>query len=973
MFRVVLRHTERSAPVIGAHPDMNIRRFVLPAIGAVTIALASCARGSGGRPVPSRTQVGPATGSLVVVGGGNMGPEVLQRFVALAGGPDAPIVIIPTAGEDSVFPANWSGLAGLKGAGALNLTVLHTKDRGVAESDSFVAPIRAARGVWFPGGRQWRLVDSYLGTRTERELRAVLTRGGVIGGTSAGASILASYLVRGARAGNTEMMAAGYEQGFGYLRGMAIDQHVVARNRQSDLQQVIGAHPALLGIGLDEGTALVVRGDRGEIIGRGKAFVHNGRDDHDPGLPYQTLLPGDEYDLAARHLTARAGDGGPLDEAFIDSLFADFSTPAAPGAAVLVAMDGRVLVSKGYGLADLEARVPVTPHTNFRLASVTKQFTAMATLLLVQDGKLRLDETLTGIFPGFPAYGSRVTVRHLLTHTGGLQDYEDFVADSQATQVLDADVLRRMTSLDSGYFAPGARFRYSNTGYAMLAMIVEKRSGVRFADFLKARIFDRVGMPWTVAREEGRTPVQRRAYGHSRRDGVWVRTDQSSTSAVLGDGGIYSSVSELYRWSKALETRELLADSLRALLFARGTRSDSTGADYGFGWYLDTRHALPRTRHTGTSIGFRNAIIRYPTLRATVIVLTNRSSANAAALAEQIGVRLTAVERDPRWTAQQSGVTASFRGFSAVSSHVAWAGGSRGTVLRTVNGGALWENVPVRGADSLDFRDVHGVSSRVAYAMSAGPAEQGQARIYKTADGGQHWTLQWSDTTKGVFLDGMAFWDPTHGLAFSDPVNGKLVILRTDDGVAWHRVDPANIPPVLPGEASFAASGTSIAVEGRTNAWIATGGGREARVFRTTDAGRTWQVNGAGIPGGPSAGFFGIAFADAQRGIAVAGDYNIPRSAGDVTLATRDGGVTWARASRWPSQGITGGVVAVRGTGKPLFAAVGAYGTAFTSDFGATWTHGDTLTLYAIDFAAKDTGWAVGPRGRIVAFKGTAP
>ncbi|HEY3287469.1 MAG TPA: serine hydrolase [Gemmatimonadaceae bacterium] len=942
------------------------------ALCSVVLAL-SCTRGPIGRTVPTRSQVGPATGSLVVVGGGNMGPEILQRFVALAGGPDAPIVVIPTAGEDSVYPADWRGLAGLRAAGATNLTVLHTMDRRLAESDSFVAPIRAARGVWFPGGRQWRLVDAYLGTRTERELRAVLGRGGVIGGTSAGASILSSYLVRGARSGNNIMMAKGYEQGFGCLRNTAIDQHVVARNRQNDLQQVVTAHPELLGIGLDEGTALVVQGDRGEIIGRGKAFVHNGRDANDPGYPYLTLLPGDEYDLASRRVTARAAAGSPLTEAFVDSLFADFNTPATPGAAVLVAMDGKVLISKGYGLADLEARTPITPHTNFRLASVTKQFTAMATLLLVQEGKLRLDETLTDIFPGFPAYGSRITVRHLLTHTSGLQSYEDFVPDSQATQVLDADVLRQMTALDSTYFPPGTRFRYSNSGYAVLAMIVERRSGQRFADFLKARIFDRVGMPWTLAREEGRTPVQRRAFGHSRRNGAWLRTDQSSTSAVLGDGGIYSSVSELYRWSNALETRELLGDSLRALIFRRGTRSDSIGVDYGFGWYLEMTHALPRTRHTGSTIGFRNAVIRYPTLKATIIVLTNRNNANAAALAETIAERLTAVPRDPRWILQPSGTTASFRGISAVNGLVAWAGGSRGTVLRTVDGGESWEDVSIPGADSLDFRDVQGVSSRVAYAMSAGPAEQGQARIYRTSDGGRNWTLQWSDTTKGLFLDGIAFWDSSHGFAFSDPVNGQFVILRTENGTTWERVDPRNIPPGLPGEAAFAASGTSVAVQGRNHGWIATGGGREARVLRTADRGRTWQVSGAGIPAGPSSGFFGIAFADTRRGIAVAGDYTVSRSSGDVTMVTTDGGVSWKRASRWPSQGITGGVVAVRGAAKPTFAAVGAYGTAFTNDFGATWTHGDTLTLYTIDFAARDTGWAVGPRGRIVKFKGNAP
>jgi CubicO group peptidase (beta-lactamase class C family) len=662
-----------------------------------------------------------------------------------------------------------------------------------------------------------------------------------------------------------------------------------------------------------------------------------------------------------------------VSEAFVDSVFADFNTPGTPGAAVLVAMDGRILVSKGYGLADLDARTPITPHTNFRLASVTKQFTAMATMLLVQDKKLRLDESLTDIFPGFPAYGSKVTVRHLLTHTGGLRDYEDFVPDSQRTQVLDADVLARMMKLDSGAFAPGTRFSYSNTGYAMLAMIVERRSGVRFADFLKTRIFDRVGMPWTLAREDGRTAVQRRAFGHSRRDGVWVRTDQSSTSAVLGDGGIYSSVSELYRWSRALDTRELLGDSLRALITQRGVKADTTGSDYGFGWYLETRNALPRMRHTGTSIGFRNAIIRYPTIGATIVVLTNRGNANANALAERIAERMTSIPRDPRWVTQASGVTASFRGLSAASNSVAWAGGSRGTILRTIDGGAHWEPRRIAGADSLDFRDVHAVSEQVAYAMSAGPAEQGQARIYKTLDGGVTWTLQWSDTTKGVFLDGMAFWDATHGVAFSDPVDGKLVVLRTDDGTHWSKADPAAMPPVLPSEAAFAASGTSIAVQGNGNAWIATGGAREARVFRSNDFGRSWQVSSAGIPGGASSGFFGIAFADENHGIAVAGDYAIARSSGDVVVVTNDGGVTWKRTSRWPAQGITGGVVAVPGATKPLFAAVGAFGTAFSSDFGASWTHGDTLTLYAIDFASPHAGWAVGPRGRIVAFKGTAP
>jgi len=224
----------------------------------------------------------------------------MARFIQLAGGPDASIVVIPTAGEDSVYPANWGGTRLFTNAGARRLTVLHTKDRRLADSDSFATILRNAGGVWFPGGRQWRLVDSYLGTRTERELHALLSRGGVIGGTSAGASIQASYLVRGAREGNTIMMAPGYEQGFGFLRGVAVDQHVSARQRELDLQQVIKARPELLGLGLDEGTAIVVTGERAEVMGPGFLYVHNGAEPPASGVPYAKLRAGEIFDLRAR-------------------------------------------------------------------------------------------------------------------------------------------------------------------------------------------------------------------------------------------------------------------------------------------------------------------------------------------------------------------------------------------------------------------------------------------------------------------------------------------------------------------------------------------------------------------------------------------------------------------------------------------------------------------------------------------------
>jgi cyanophycinase len=235
---------------------------------------------------------GPPKGVVLAAGGGNLGPEVLNRFIHLAGGPEAPIVFIPTALEP--LPPNLVEVNILRKAGVKNLTILHTTDRKVADSKQFVEPLRKARGVWFGGGRQWRLVDSYLNTRTLRELRAVLDRGGVIGGSSAGATILGSYLVRGARSGNQIMMAPGYEQGFGFLRGVAIDQHLLTRKREKDLLGVVRAHPALLGIGLDEGTAVIVQGDRFEVVGRSKVAIY------ETGKPYYFLSAGDRFNLKTR-------------------------------------------------------------------------------------------------------------------------------------------------------------------------------------------------------------------------------------------------------------------------------------------------------------------------------------------------------------------------------------------------------------------------------------------------------------------------------------------------------------------------------------------------------------------------------------------------------------------------------------------------------------------------------------------------
>lgn len=253
----------------------------------------------------SAETVGPEKGTLVIVGGGKMGPAIIGEFVERAGGKEAPFVVIPTANVGEDWGEKYRARHFLVKYGAKNVTILHTRDVKTADSEEFVAPLRKARGVWFDGGRQWRLADAYLNTRTQRELEGVLARDGVIGGSSAGATIQGSYLVRGAPEGNLIMMAKGHEVGFGYLKNVAIDQHVIARKRENDLAEVIDAHPELLGLGIDEGTALVVTGDRCKVIGASKVVVHDKGYKPESGPRYYLLNTGDEFDLGARKVVKR--------------------------------------------------------------------------------------------------------------------------------------------------------------------------------------------------------------------------------------------------------------------------------------------------------------------------------------------------------------------------------------------------------------------------------------------------------------------------------------------------------------------------------------------------------------------------------------------------------------------------------------------------------------------------------------------
>ncbi len=347
-------------------------------------------------------------------------------------------------------------------------------------------------------------------------------------------------------------------------------------------------------------------------------------------------------------------DGPPaqVPAAQIDSLFTKFVSSRDPGCAVLVVKDGKAVFRKGHGVTDLRTFETIGPETNFRLASLTKQFTAMAVMLLVHDGKLRYDDRLTDIFSDFPAYGNAITIRQLLNHTSGLVDYEDImakehagVADDKIPQISDAGVLDLLKRETGTKFAPGTRWDYSNSGYVLLAMVVEKRSGMRFGDFLGERIFSPLGMTGTVAHEKGRDEVAHRAYGHSRTAAGWSETDQSSTSATLGDGGVYTSLDDLGKWDQALTGHALLTAKemeppFTAALAANGGPLQQLDGGlaplYGFGWFLNPYHGHRRYAHYGETVGFRTAIQRFPDDRLTVIVLANRSDVDAPALAEGV-------------------------------------------------------------------------------------------------------------------------------------------------------------------------------------------------------------------------------------------------------------------------------------------------------------------------------------------------
>jgi CubicO group peptidase (beta-lactamase class C family) len=341
---------------------------------------------------------------------------------------------------------------------------------------------------------------------------------------------------------------------------------------------------------------------------------------------------------------------GQVSSSQIDSVFASLKSSNAPGAAALVVREGRIVFRRGYGVTDLRTLRPIDAKTNFRLASFTKQFTAACIMLLAHDGKLHYDDHLTDFFPEFPAYGKAITVRNLLNHTSGLEDYGELLMKQypdtppeKVPQILDAGVLKLLEQQTSGKFPPGSKWEYSNSGYAVLAMIVEKVSGKSFGEFLRERIFVPLKMKNTLAYQKGKNEVPHRAYGHTKEKDAWHETDQSPTSAVLGDGGIYSSLDDLAKWDRALREHTLLSEAemqpaLTPVQPTDGPAKSPEGqtVSYGFGWFLDPYQSHKRMSHNGDTIGFQTTIQRFPDDKMTIIVLANRVDINPEELALKV-------------------------------------------------------------------------------------------------------------------------------------------------------------------------------------------------------------------------------------------------------------------------------------------------------------------------------------------------
>ncbi len=330
---------------------------------------------------------------------------------------------------------------------------------------------------------------------------------------------------------------------------------------------------------------------------------------------------------------------------------------------------------------------------------------------------------------------------------------------------------------------------------------------------------------------------------------------------------------------------------------------------------------------------------------------------------------------EPTFVAQQSGTTNGLIAVSPVNPQIVWAAGRAGTFVVTTDGGETWKVGVVPGAETLQFRDVQGVTDKIAYLLSIGNGTD--SRIYKTVDGGATWTLEFENQIPDAFYDCMAFWTPNRGLAHSDSVSGVFPELRTTNGSNWVNIG-SSMPPALPGEASFASSGTCVATQGGQRAWVGTGGASPSRILATTDGGDTWNAYATPLRGSPSAGVFTVAFRNAKDGFIGGGDLDPEQPPAPQTARSTDGGKTWMLTASQPNIGTVFGLSYVQGTGNGCscgdagaeghaVVVTGPGGVAWTPDEGMTWhTVPDLTGFWAVAFASPKAGWLVGTGGRIV-------
>jgi len=343
----------------------------------------------------------------------------------------------------------------------------------------------------------------------------------------------------------------------------------------------------------------------------------------------------------------------------LDALLDAWKLKNAPGMAAVLIRDGRIEYRKTFGLADLDARTPITPDTQFLLASLTKQFTAMAVMILVERHQLRLDDTLAKFCPEFPGYARTITIRHLLNHTAGFTQYQELLVGTideesyfrssktprAAHEFTAAEALEALSRQERLRFPPGDRFEYSDSAYVVLAQIIERITGKRYAEFLKETIFDPLGMNDTMVVDERKQKVPRMALSYAMRDGRWQDITYSPENSIYGEDGIYSTVNDLYKWDQALYTERLVSRSTLEMAFTPGLANDGNEIvtdllarpnSYGFGWVISSVSGEKDVEHPGGWAGYDTYILRVPSRRVTAIVLTNASNDDVAEIARQM-------------------------------------------------------------------------------------------------------------------------------------------------------------------------------------------------------------------------------------------------------------------------------------------------------------------------------------------------